>query len=137
MIAGAIFKVWQIGLKVEFEGELDASGLLVQGSGAGGGETHSLAPERSVAKRAAAEDWFGVIQVGMVEDVEELGAELQASALSEPWYGKATAHGKVDIPEARPVKHVSGCVAELIAGRVREVNGIEQPLSPGNFGRLG
>src|SRR5215475_12741729 len=69
--------------------------------------------------------------LGMVEDVEELGAKLQAGTL-----GKRDAFAQADIhlPRARSASDIAGCVAVGAGGR-NDKNGEIDPLADGRASR--
>ena len=88
-------------LEVQLQGHLDQPGST---------EADDL------AEGAAGDAAGGIVPVSVVQDVEEVGAELQLPALGEL---ESPAHGDVEISLARPVDGVASEIAELAARRCR------------------
>ncbi len=54
----------------------------------------------------------GIIPVGVVKDVEEVGTEFDLQPLGD---GESAAHGYVEVPLAGPIEGVASEIAELTA----------------------
>jgi hypothetical protein len=65
-----------------FEGELNPAGLLIEGRGAVLRRPETLSFKRRLPELRELQKWNGVVEIRMIEEIEELGPELQATLLA-------------------------------------------------------
>ena len=76
----------------------------------------------------------------MIEDVEDVGSELQPDAFWSHWHRKSSSDRDIYVPEARPPEAVPAEVSDLAGRWVRECVHVEQLLPSRNirwFGKNG
>src|SRR3990172_12092410 len=109
--------------------ELDAAGVLVEGGNTGKSGAESLAAKRCLAQAGGFQDRVRIIQVGVIEEVEDLRANLEPGALTQSGDREAAAEGKIHVPETRAAEGVALRVADP-AGRWRVKLGFFQENHP-------
>ena len=72
---------------------------------------------RGVAKQRAGQVVIGIAEVGVVEDIEELGAEAKPQPLGEP---ELALQGHIGLPGSETAQHIASEIALLSSGRRSE-----------------
>src|SRR5262245_57042564 len=108
--------------------ELDLPCSLVERCQGGKAGVQAGAAVETDSKSRGAEKGRRVIQVGVVQEVKDVGAEGQTSRFSQLGEGNHAAQRKVHIEQTRSAERISACISRQAARRVHKCRRIEQQL---------